>query len=919
MSRLSEYDPRSGVVFDEIDDAINAALGGTTGGGGAPPPKPPAQEQPPPPAGFVNVPGTNRIVNTVGTISQSWNPNTGQWDRSPYPPSADDKRAAGAGYTYTSTGGSSTNYAAQNAANKAQTQAAQGGTKDLPPGYIQIADTRAVSRNGLTVATRDPTTGMWINAGFPPNQADKVAVARMVLAERQAGGGTTTTTTGTAQPSVTDILLGREQRSSVSPGVPGAAGLPGTVQPNQAPALPTLAGPAVVPGLGVPSEGRRLMSTGPELNTLVSGRNERPYAYPTGLRPEGGGNINNYMMTAHSTAPAYAQFPTTTFSVPDTYQRGASGFTLPDNGGAFQAFSIPVAVTNPTTTSPGGAAMLTLQGPQNVTIGNTGFVMSPFAANSIGAAYNRDLSNDAATRAVETAMLLDAQAKYGPAGAMALLREADPGIYTGQPGLYGNFQLPGGGARTEGGYIFGGSGGDYSVADRGYEAGGRMMMRGPRMPGPLGRGIDQVIPEPSMIVGMMTGHPYATMSEKGMEPIRDMGNGMMRISPASRHYADGGTIKWINQYGETTELGPGVSPGSGWSQLNPPTTTETAPAYEPPVQTQTQQTPQLVPIDYGGMNYNTNTGVQNWSSQPPANQPTNNLPNGTNDNLPGPIIPIDNGGISVLTGFDPLNPNILTPYQQALQRETMAQHLRDTVDNPRRAAAGLGRSTGIEVLPGQTPTEPLGAGMFYNMTPQLQQAANDIASRQREIAALDQADPNWSRIVQLGNALDDMDRIRALEVVKAGDLGTASVTPTTATGVSTAGLEEQLKKLEYDAQLIAANHNSFEAAQQLGYDSPRAAAEQAAAVRNQLLHAQAAASTDATYAAQRIANADAQIAELRNRLPAGADQAAYRAELANLMSQQNRSQQRVNLVNEVANLVKRGVPSLSGPLLPVAA
>ncbi len=99
MGIWAEYDPRSGVVYDEIDDAINAALG--LSGGGAPPPPKAQTGAAAPPAGS-KIQG-NGAIDLNG---YQWHNGSNGWEQG-YMASAAAQKAAGIGPS-AGTGGAKT-------------------------------------------------------------------------------------------------------------------------------------------------------------------------------------------------------------------------------------------------------------------------------------------------------------------------------------------------------------------------------------------------------------------------------------------------------------------------------------------------------------------------------------------------------------------------------------------------------------------------------------------------------------------------------------------------------------------------------------------------------------------------------------------------------------------------------------------
>lgn len=123
-------------------------------GGGTNAPAAPVAPPPLPP-GFVPSPTPGRGISQDGFTAVQLNPQTNQWQTVVgYAPSAAERQAAGV--TRGTGGGTGTR---DFTAEKSQTQQTQGATPTLPQGAIQVAPTRAIAPDRLTVLTRDPSTG----------------------------------------------------------------------------------------------------------------------------------------------------------------------------------------------------------------------------------------------------------------------------------------------------------------------------------------------------------------------------------------------------------------------------------------------------------------------------------------------------------------------------------------------------------------------------------------------------------------------------------------------------------------------------------------------------------------------------------------------------------------------------------------
>lgn len=241
--------------------------------------------------------------------------------------------------------------------------------------------------------------------------------------------------------------LGADIAMSANPGLrqnAGMAGVQGMQRPDQAPTFSSLNG-FTLPGLGFGLDNTKAMYTGNGMNSvrLPTPVAQRNYGYDFGPGAVG----------AKAYGQADIQLPSTGFRVPEGYQAGPSGYSQTGpNGGYFSPIAIPFNITAPTfgplsqsapaqiqpnatrgpdgsyfspvgpgqtqpggMQTPGGAGALMLNGPQTVNIngGGVGFGYNP---TMYGATQNRSLSDDAATRAVQVAQILDKQAQLEAAG-----------------------------------------------------------------------------------------------------------------------------------------------------------------------------------------------------------------------------------------------------------------------------------------------------------------------------------------------------------------------------------------------------------------------------------------------------------------------------------------------------------------------
>ncbi len=332
MGIWAEYDPRSGVVYDEIDDAINAALGAT--GGGAPPPaKPQTGAAGPPPGSKIQ---GNGAIDPNG---YQWHNGSNGWEQGYMASPAAQKAAgigpsAGSGGAKTGTGNTFTPFPTSTE-RRAGEQAAQGLSSTLPPGAIGIAPTRAIAPDRLTIMTKD-TTGNWINSGFPPNPADKAAAMRMAT-EQQRTGGIPPTTPLTTPPPTTPGLTPAPAASTLTPEARqfaglGNLGLGTTVNNTGGPIVPTVGGLNAdmfrQPGIGLPTEGRNYIGgVQNDLNTLLTGRQGSLSQIPITPGFRGPGDVGNSISFASGAsgggrAEPAGVFGPTSVSVPDSYARG---------------------------------------------------------------------------------------------------------------------------------------------------------------------------------------------------------------------------------------------------------------------------------------------------------------------------------------------------------------------------------------------------------------------------------------------------------------------------------------------------------------------------------------------------------------------------------------------------------------------
>lgn len=375
MSRLNEYNPDFGVVFeDEWDKWRDKYLGGGGGGGGT---KPPTTTPTTPPTSF----SQQALQDKTQTYSQA-------------------------------------------------------------PGFFTTAQLAAVpgarQTNANTIITGQGEkyslqagTGLWQAFGTA-NQADR---QQYLGAAPLAGSTPTTTPSTTPSASATQGAAGLRQYAGLS----GLAGTGGTLTSEQTPQLPSFAS-STLAGYGVPQQGRQYMYSGEGLNQLgvnPLGTTNGPVVQAPGQRAPAsmgfGAGVNTNMIQFSQrpggTVEAERQFPSVPVSVPSGYRPGPSGFSMPDDGGAFRSFAIPINA------GPQGTGFAHLTGPTTMQIGNTGYLTSGMPYNDPFMVYGRQGSADAATRAVQMAQLANERNTlmgmgYSPAtiiNALSAVREG-PGV-----------------------------------------------------------------------------------------------------------------------------------------------------------------------------------------------------------------------------------------------------------------------------------------------------------------------------------------------------------------------------------------------------------------------------------------------------------------------------------------------------------
>lgn len=918
-------------------------------------PKAPAGP-PPPPQGFVEV-SPGRAVGNNGLTQMMLNPTTHQWETSTYAPNAADKAAAGV-----KTGSSTTNYNDI----KSQTQQTQGASTSLPPGAILVAPTRAIGSDRLTVLTKDSTTGNWVNSGFPPNQADKAAAARSILAQTQSGNPSPTQTS--TQP----------QSSSPSPGF-GPVVNP--ITPSQAPSFQSeRLQSAVNPGLQQSQTDMRTLPLGNALNQIAihnpnNGFNGFINKDPgtTGPRSLGyGPGVSNNTFTFSQRDSGFTQpgnpFPNMSYSVPKDW----NPTTGMNDQGFFSPLSIGFNVSNPNIDpglgpiSQGGMGTLQLNGPQTANISASdkswgmGFNPNALPASNIGLAYGRDFSGmNPAAQAVATLALLDQQ--------MQAQEQAGGGLY-------------GGGYGPDGG-------------QRGFAGGGVITARplGAASSGPK----SMVTPEQIYLVGN-SGKVYGTVGEDNSDPnsapnpelLSFPNNDQMKVTPLTPAFADGG---WITSGGmggwgdpvpqpqpvpEPVQPPPVISAPSfssgigssngGFGQSVQPVPTPApipapapvpVPTYAPPpidtvapIQPSAPVNPPFVPhldqpVDPGSGFGSSGGGF----SQPtnPIDQPSGGLgpsiPVAPTQPTSGFGGPVPTGGLSgpgtptpvpttptpttpttpaapvAPPSFNPLpvpvpngqaptdlfDPNILLPWQQAAQRLALQTNQRGQYDY-RRRAAGLGSATAVPVLSGDVPNQELPPGMYYDPSGQVNRVISDILGTQSEIQALGPTEditPVQQQVSDIGHYLDAMQKIRDLELQRTGAEANAAAPNQTA---DTSNLQAELNALQQRASDAYQTTPPGPARDAYLADLAR----QEAALQHQIDSAQ----SNVPQALDRVSVINSEIAALQSSLPANTSEAALLTELARAKERLSRNDRRLYLSQQAQNLSKLGVPNLTSPI-----
>ncbi len=847
------------------------------------------------PAGTEVSPG--RVISPNGLTTYMYTAGTG-WAASPYPPGAADKAAAGIGSGSTAgskTGGGST-YTPFPTTNerKAAEQTAAGLSNTPPPGfYVLPGGTRAT--DGITVAQKDPITGNWSNAGYSPNKTD-LAQAAMVRGAQGRGAATGGGVTPPPTPATPPIGLPGGQ--PFSPDNPNAHAF---TTPAAAPlgVNPMFSGTAMTPG----APDTRTTSLGPVLNQVqvhnpntgfngfINKEEGTQAPFSLGYGPAVSTNAHAFSQGARGYTEDSRPFGNVSYTTPNDYNRetgfNTQGFATPTTiGVTYGAPNYnPLAGANNTVPLQIAGSNVSFMRPDGST---TGFVRDAMPSSNIGLAQGRDFSglNPAAQSAAQFVML-DRQLN----GALS-----------------DSYRTP------DGATIFGGYGGDYSVGDRGFAGGGRIAVR------PLGSPFtsyamgtngpkSMVTNGPKLLIDARTGRVEALMGEDNADPgtapnrerltFSGLNNSLLNIKPL-QPFATGGSILTQTRNWDSTSngaSGPDVGlPSSGTSAPDVMDTTDTTPTsftgggYVPPV-------------GGGGGIYGNPTA--------PTPDPT------------GPTTPTTPVAPAPIPGDQPVNPyvnpgytndpTILAPWQQAAQQLAYQNHLRQTIDEPRRRAAGMiaNSATGLDVLQGDVPTNQLGPGMYYDPSGQINKVIGEITNTQSNLQQLGGAEdmnPIQQRATYIGNALEDMNRIRDLEISKiAADTGAAQ---------DAQGTDDAAGWLQaaYDgmARLGAGG----------GPVSPQALAAQQKLIDywTQRVNQGQQTTTSSSSPGSGSARIQAQIDSLKARLPKNPDgtvmnEGDAQTELALMRDRIAKNQQRTDLSGQLTNLKTLGVPALNAPIL----
>lgn len=916
MSRLNEYNPEFGVVFDEIDDAINAALGISGGGGASPKPDAPAKAplgQALPagakPAGagrFLDNDGIQWYAQSDGTYKPGYAASAAEQQQYGIGP----KSGGGGGSAGAKTGGTGgttyapkapVNYAEKNVQDKLSTNA------NLP-GYAQkdallAGGGKALGNNVIVMPNHDKYsleagTGLFRALG-QASTADLRAVGSQMMAQstanRTGGGGTSPVGLPSGTPSsVTD---------------PNARAF--TTAPLSGPTY----GPPVTPG----APDTRTQSLGPVLNQIavhnpsngfngfINKEEGQRAPFSQGVSPANGSNQILFSQGAHGFTQDENPFGQVSYTTPTTFDTKTGfndqGFAVPTTFGV--TYGTPNYSPDPFGTAGSNTVPLTMAG-SNVSFmrpdgSTTGFVRDAMPASNIGLATGRDFSglNPAAQAAAQFAML---DRQMGGALSNSYRTGEDPNIY-------------------------GGYGGDFSVADRGFAGGGRVAVR--PFTGPVTNPKSMVTPEPMTLIGNYTGHKYALMGEDNADPgnvpnhelLRFSGpqNSNLNITPLEP-FAGGGSIQAGPMMGFPMTL---QERGQAWQQYMQQVqqrmaregTLGQSRAFAGGGTIQANSGEPIPTSDAGGPITNpTDPGQQ---VPPPTGTPNNPdpFPTPTPTTPPEPTAPIpgSQGPVAQYNGpaYTP-DPNVLAPWTEA-QRQLQIQDAARDAYMYRWKTAGLSGPKAIDVIQGDVPQGELPPSMYYDPSGQVNRVIGEIVGAQSNLQRLGGAEdmlPVEQRATYLGHALDDTQRIRDLEL--------SLVSAGAHTGI------DQGAQSAYQAGLEAAQ-NGLQNLQASGGATPQQLAEAQKAIdfwANLINNPTGGIVTPGSGAGQAQI-IQAQIDALKAKLPKDAQgnpipEADLKTELALLADRKAKNQQRLDLSSQVSNLAKLGVPKLSGPIIPVA-
>ncbi len=488
-------------------------------------------------------------------------------------------------------------------------------------------------------------------------------------------------------------------------------------------------------------------------------------------------------------------------------------------------------------------------------------------------------------------------------------------------GNYGTYGGDGGGYGIDGGTRFAG-GGRIAVRPLGLPFTSYAMgTNGPKSMvtnGPMG--LFPISPS-----GMPTGPMKALMGEDNADPgtapnrerltFSGLNNSMLNIKPL-QPFATGGTI--LNR----DSLMNGGTTGGNFSSSATQEDTTTTPgntgivtgndgynsAGPPPTQNGGF---------YGSNNGGGNTGGGYGNNVPPVTQPPDpNTPPPVDPNAP-PVVPPVPPPPPVDPYANPLytpDPSILAPWQAAAQ-ELQKQNAARRNYNYRFTNAGLSGPQAIDVLQGDVPNQELAPGMYYDPSGQINKVISDITGTQsdlQKLGGMEDITPVQDRANYIGNGLDDFSRIRDLQISKvAADVATSQA--------GQGGIDAQSG---LQAALAAKDALDSGQAPSPNYAQRVKDIDAAIAYWQRLVNDNSGAYniTSPSSPGSGAARIQAQIDTLQARLPKDANgnpmsESSMKTELALLRDRIAKNQQRTDLSGQLVNLKARGVPALNAPIL----